>query len=179
LVKIVKASGRCQRGYVAKHWGLEGPQGATGPAGGPTGPAGPAGATGATGATGADGATGATGATGVGATGPTGATGLDGPTGPTGATGAAGTGVSGWEIVEDGGTPSNGNSPKNDSAACPAGKVAVGGGYTVTFAAAGNDADVSVSASYPSSATTWQVNAAENAPAGNWSLEAYVVCATE
>ena len=151
--------------------GAQGPAGADG-ATGPIGPQGPAGADGATGPqgaigppgpAGADGATGPQGA--VGSQGPPGAAGATGPAGPagpagaTGATGAAGpAGPAGSQLVT--GTPATSavNAAQNTlvtaTAACPAGKVVLGGGAHITTTATQKSRALLVS-SYASNATTW------------------------
>jgi Collagen triple helix repeat (20 copies) len=109
--------------------GPAGPAGADGPAGpaGPTGPAGPAGATGPQGPAGAQGPAGPQGETGA-----TGAPGLPGAQGPPGPAGPAG-GLLGYELVQVVNEPvfsvnMNTTAP-SVIAWCPAGKVAVGGGF--------------------------------------------------
>ena len=177
--------------------GATGPAGTDGATGatGATGPAGTDGATGATGATGAigpkwdTGDTGPTGATGAigpqgltGDTGPAGtngtngtdgtpgATGATGPTGPQGTPGINGTnGVSGYEIVTTT-SASNNTNPKTQSATCPNGKQAIGGGFSASQNGGANS-------SFPSSATAWS---AQYTVSGNptWTLSTYVICAT-
>ena len=67
------------------------------------------------------------------------------------------------------------STPKSAIAACPAGKTVIAGGARVTGAAA---TDVSVTESYPSSATQWTALAREvNAIGTTWALTTYAVCA--
>jgi hypothetical protein len=73
------------------------------------------------------------------------------------------------------GTPSasNATDSKTVTATCTGGLSALGGGFVIT-----GSADVTASASYPSSATVWTVTAAETDPvSANWSVTAYVICA--
>lgn len=154
--------------------GPEGPQGVAGAAGltgppGPMGPVGPAGPEGAQGAAGVPGAAGPIGPAGPagpegaqgaqgpqGTSGPAGAMGPMGPIGPMGPAGPQGVpGVSGYEVVA---TPVvsvtvNGNQTTTLSAACPAGKIAVGGGFDYS----GNVAPITPVASFPAAADTWRV----------------------
>jgi hypothetical protein len=81
--------------------------------------------------------------------------------------------VSGYERVSGTATAFDGSSPKNATAQCPAGKVVVGGGYSVT----GLD-DFSVTANGPSTDSTWSVIAAENGGNPTWSLQAFAICVT-
>ena len=150
--------------------GIQGPQGVPGATGTP-GPKGDTGATGATGTQGPQGVPGATGTPGPkGDTGATGATGTQGPpgtngtAGAAGATGAAGTagaagkdgtngvnGVSGYEVVTRQYTPFKSGAPGGYLdlvAACPSGKVVVGGGYAIQLLD-------TIHGSYPSSNMTW------------------------
>lgn len=68
---------------------------------------------------------------------------------------------------------------KSAEALCPAGKQAIGGGARVN----GELQDVAVTGSNPASVGTtrtgWQAFArdVDNAPTGNWSIEAFAVCA--
>ena len=129
----------CKSNETVLDWSQSGPAGATGP----TGPSGPPGAIGATGANGGNGATGVTGATGAngatgaaGATGPNGATGAIGATGPTGASGATGPAGSldTTQIVSQPvDVPPHVVSPAvHQDAICPAGMIAVSGGYFIS-----------------------------------------------
>jgi hypothetical protein len=70
-------------------------------------------------------------------------------------------------------SPNNGTSPKTVTATCPNGKVVLGGGGRISGAAG-----LSITASYPSSNTVWTVTAERHSGSGNWSVRAYVVCAT-
>lgn len=152
-VSTVSGGGETERGAE----GPPGPAGPVGPAGpegpvGPQGPAGVAGATGPTGPAGADGPAGPTGPAGpAGATGPQGPAGAQGPAGPQGEAGAAGApglpgaqgpagpagpagGLLGYEQVQVMNEPAFPTVNMNATAPsviawCPAGKVAVGGGF--------------------------------------------------
>jgi len=105
-----QATAGCLKPETAISWNQIGPQGEQGIQG-PVGPQGIQGPTGVAGQTGA-----------------TGATGPAGPIGATGATGATGASAgSGYQIVS--GSVSRPNAITAASATCPAGKVAVGGGY--------------------------------------------------
>ena len=96
-----------------------------------------------------------------------------GPQGPAGPQGPPG--MSGLQPIFTTGA-SNSTVTRTLSAACPAGKTAVGGGGAVVPA---NQAGVAITSSYLANATTWSVNAREVvATAGNWSINAFVVCAT-
>jgi hypothetical protein len=74
---------------------------------------------------------------------------------------------------------SNSEVAKSAEALCPSGKQAIGGGARVN----GNLQDVAITGSNPSSSgntrTGWQAFArdVDNVPGGNWSVEAFVVCA--
>ncbi|HEU4463205.1 MAG TPA: hypothetical protein VFR75_11490 [Solirubrobacterales bacterium] len=74
---------------------------------------------------------------------------------------------------------SNNEVAKSAEAVCPAGKQAIGGGARVN----GSLQDVAVTGSNPASSgatrTGWQAFArdVDNVPAGNWSIEAFAVCA--
>lgn len=74
---------------------------------------------------------------------------------------------------------SNNEVAKSAEALCPTGKQAIGGGARVN----GSLQDVAITGSNPSSSgstrTGWQAFArdVDNTPTGNWSVEAFVVCA--
>jgi hypothetical protein len=70
-------------------------------------------------------------------------------------------------------------SPKVVTADCAVGKSVLGGGYIVD-AATGDVAKVTVSWDYPSDGDTWTVAAGENDDddVGNWSIQAFALCAT-
>lgn len=125
-------------------------------------------ARGAKGATGAAGAAGPAGATG--ATGPAGSTGATGATGPTGPTGA--TGLSGYERVQGAVVNTTPLASNTATATCPAGKVVVGGGFTM----GANDAFMTES--YPSSTTVWTVKVFTSATFSAYQLTAYAICVT-
>ena len=172
--------------------GAAGPKGDTGAVGpkGETGAAGPKGDTGATGPKGDAGATGPKGDTGaVGPKGDAGASGPQGPTGEAGSPGAIGPmgpigpqgiqgmpGVSGYEVVF---TPFtsftvNGNQTVALNATCPAGKVAIGGGFDLS----GNTPPLSPVASFPFSADTWRLLVRlSQISAATFQVRAYAVCA--
>jgi len=175
--------------------GAQGPQGPVGPTGpqgqqGPTGAQGPQGATGATGAKGATGADGAAGPSGP--QGPVGATGPQGPQGATGAQGVAGSaGPTGTQGVPGpaGATGSTGAegpaghdgtlagvvtvTTSGNTAMCPTGKVALGGGGATT--AGGSELTTSVPIlSTDGQPRGWTVQQSSGTPDG---LTAYVICA--
>ena len=152
----------CKSNETALDWNAQGPAGATGPQG-PQGAAGPTGATGPQGPTGATGASGQTGPKGD--TGPAGATGSQGPkgdTGPTGATGAQGpAGPAGslntTQIVSQPvDVPPHVVSPAvHQDAVCPAGMIAVSGGYFIINL--DPNAPPTALISWRPSLNTWQV----------------------
>ena len=74
---------------------------------------------------------------------------------------------------------SNEGNSKTVTATCPTGKVALGGGFVVTTAG-GNAAEISIVRSFPSASDVWTVEAREDNDfdVDNWSLQAYVLCAT-
>ena len=165
--------------------GPVGPQGEVGPAGpaGPTGGVGPQGEVGPAGATGAIGPKGDTGATGPkGDTGATGATGAQGPMGPQGLMGPLGPqglpGISGFQIAGNSATVSvPGNSTTTLAATCPAGKIAITGGYDSSTG--GGTFAVSPVASYPSAPDTWRVTLRVSgiSSAVVVTLRVYAICA--
>ena len=183
--------------------GADGPAGPQGPAGangqdgaagapgsvGPPGPQGPAGTNGADGAAGPQGPIGPQGPAGTngvdGAAGPQGPAVVMGPQGPMGLTGApgptgpAGTGATGFERVVGTATASDATEAKTATATCPAGKVAVGGGYLAS--ATSGLGELAVIANRPTSDTVWSVSATQDSRAGlgNWSLQAFAVCLTQ
>ena len=156
-----KASARAKSGWLVA-------LGANGKFPVSVGQVGPEGAKGAPGSDGAAGAKGATGATGA-----KGSTGPQGPAGPQGTKGA-----SGWEYVVVGRTlPGNpSHTPNSWNANCPAGKKALGGGWTV-----GSGADpthIRVFQSGPAGeATGWTVYAVNDASAGV-SVYLWAICST-
>ncbi len=164
--------------------GPPGPQGPTGPRGsdgaaGATGPAGASGADGATGATGPAGPTGATGPAGpAGATGATGATGVTGATcadGATGATGATGAdGVSGWERITSTLTVAS-KTTSQSTVVCSSGEKVLGGG--ATSPSGGDDEDIDLVASGPSSDTQWEVRI-NNDSKDSVTYTSHIICAT-
>jgi hypothetical protein len=58
--------------------------------------------------------------------------------------------------------------------ACSGGKKALGGGGIVVNNGSGT---VSITSTYPSADDTWSVTADRQSGNGNWTLQAYVVCA--
>jgi hypothetical protein len=161
-VRVVANTNQCSAQVeTALTWnqqGVPGPQGTIGPAG----PVGPAGATGDPGPAGVQGPAGPAG--GAGAQGPAGPAGSAGPQGPVGAQGPQGpSGPAGAsslntttifsELVD---VPTKVASPAiKADATCPAGTMAVSGGYFI-----GNlnpDAPPTVLASWRPNLTTWEV----------------------
>ncbi len=115
LLRVVAAGEECRTSELAVQWSQRGPQGEQGPQGlqGPIGPQGPKGDPGDKGDTGSQG--------------PKGDKGDRGDVGPQGQPGPAG-GVAGHEIVSmDKWVPSLQSAQV--TAACPAGKKVIGGGY--------------------------------------------------
>lgn len=100
-----------------------------------------------------------------------------GPQGPAGPSGPAGPpGLSGYQTVFATGA-NNSASYKSLDATCPSGKRALGGGVAITPAAA--TTAVAVTRTYLSGTSTWETAARETATfAGNWMLNAVVICAT-
>jgi hypothetical protein len=157
--------------------GAAGPQGLAGVAG-PQGERGLAGAQGEAGAIGPQGPAGPQGQAGpqgvAGAQGPAGVQGPLGPIGPAGPQGAAG--VSGLEVIVSALTTVsiNGNQTTTLMAACPAGKVAIGGGFDYS----GNVAPVTPVASFPAAADTWRVMIRlSQIGAATFQGRAYAICA--
>jgi hypothetical protein len=171
--------------------GAPGPRGEAGAAGAPgaagaRGPAGLPGADGAQGARGDAGATGPQGAAGAqglqgpqglaGATGPQGEPGVQGPMGlqgPAGPQSAAGT--TGYLVVNASASVYiNGLQTTTQEAVCPAGKVAVGGGFDVS----GTGLPLQALASFPVASDTWQVKIRlGQTPAASFDVHTYVICA--
>ena len=100
-----------------------------------------------------------------------------GLTGATGVAGPAGTGATGYERVVGTATAADTTDNKTATATCPAGKVAVSGGY-LTAAAAGLG-ELTVYANRPTSDTVWSVSAVVDQGQRTWSLQAFVVCLTQ
>jgi len=146
--------------------GPEGPEGPAGPAGGPAGPQGPEGPEGAVGPQGPAGPVGPAGADGA-----DGEDGAQGPAGPTGATGAVGpAGVSGYELATNQ-AGFSGNGAKSVSVSCPAGTVALGGGYQSTV-------PVNVSASSPTGGGAgWTVTVNRTSGKGSFTVTVTATCA--
>jgi hypothetical protein len=195
-----KASAKCPTGQTALHWakqGEPGPKGDPGDPGGPKGdtgaqgPVGPQGDTGAKGNKGDDGDQGPKGDTGsqgpVGPQGDTGVTGTAGPQGDTGSQGPQGdtgqqgpqgdTGPAysiGYQRVSGTTSSTNNTTPKTATATCPAGKVAVGGGWASTI----TNGELSTTVSRATSDTVWTVTVYtdNSGDAGNWNLTAHVIC---
>jgi hypothetical protein len=99
-----------------------------------------------------------------------------GPAGPSGPAGPAGPpGASGLQTVF---TTSavNSTTTRTLTAVCPSGKVAIGGGVSVTPSTV---TEVGLSTSYLANPTTWTASAREiDATASNWGLNVVVICAT-
>jgi hypothetical protein len=76
-------------------------------------------------------------------------------------------------------TTSNGQTA-TATAACPAGKLAVGGGGAITNPTSGSIGELSLIASSATSNTVWTVVSAVDAAngVGSYTLTAYVVCVT-
>lgn len=108
-----------------------------------------------------------------GATGATGPTGPQGPLGPVGPAGADG-GLVGYEIVTAASVPIAGSDfDVSGSAACPAGKVAVGGGLTLGDPAGG----VLVAESHPTAGgASWALTVVNFSDQAN-SMTPYAICA--
>lgn len=102
--------------------------------------------------------------------------GPQGPAGPAGPAGPQGPpGIGGLQAVYTTGAASS-NTTRTQTASCPTGKQAVGGGATILPA---NVADVALTSSYLANPTTWTTSAAEtDATAAGWSLNTVVICAT-
>ncbi len=161
--------------------GADGPQGAVG-AKGDTGEQGFQGDAGPQGITGADGPQGATGATGAtGAKGDTGATGATGATGPAGANGTNGTngtngGLSGYVVVTSAAVSTTSALPITNTATCPIGKKAIGGGYSEST---GNGLHVFIDgpATVNSANDSWLIRA-ERIQSTNATFTVSVICVT-
>ena len=101
-----------------------------------------------------------------------------GLTGATGPTGPAGTGATGFQRVVGTATATDATVPKTATATCPAGKVAVGGGYVA--ATATEVGELTVFANRSTSDTVWSVSATvDSGPNLLWSLQAFAVCLTQ
>ena len=103
-----------------------------------------------------------------------------GPVGPQGAAGPQGPqgipGVSGYEVLATALTTVslNGNQTTTLNAACPAGKIAITGGFDFS----GNVASVTQVASFPPAADSWRVMVKlSQVGAATFQGRAYVVCA--
>ena len=100
-----------------------------------------------------------------------------GPQGPAGAAGPQGPpGTSGVQQISSTG-PSNSTGPKSFQVDCPSGKRALGGGGTLT----GTTTNTFLTTSRPSDSGTGWVTAGRESSggnAGNWAVQAWVVCAT-
>ena len=101
------------------------------------------------------------------------------PAGPAGAAGPAGPagppGLSGLQPVFTTGAAAS-TATRTLTAACPSGKVAVGGGVSTTPV---NIAAVAITASYLANGTTWTASAREIVATGaNWGINVVVLCAT-
>lgn len=155
-LRMVESDEDCGLSESPVEWGIVGPEGPQGPEGptGPQGPVGPQGPQGPAGPQGADGATGATGAQGA-----------EGPQGPAGPSA-----LSGYEVVTKFEANGLGKTDEIVKVYCPAGKLAVGGGFSVSPMVG------RVERSHPlTDGTGWHVyiiNLGLNSP----SVGAYVVC---
>ncbi len=109
--------------------------------------------------------------------GPAGPQGEKGDKGDQGETGPAGTpgtnGVSGWEKVVSA-SENDTTDAKTQTATCPAGKKAVGGGYMINSSAH----TFYPTANYPSADDTWSVTVERSTGTSAWSLTAYALCLT-
>jgi hypothetical protein len=104
---------------------------------------------------------------------PRGAQGPAGPAGPAGPQGAPG--LSALQAVYTTGAASSA-ATRTQTAACPSGKQALGGGATILPA---NAPDVGITTSYLANNTTWTATAQElDSTAAGWSLNTVVICAT-
>jgi hypothetical protein len=101
--------------------------------------------------------------------------GAQGPAGPAGVAGPQGPpGLSALQPVYTT-SASNSTASKSLTAACPSGKLAVGGGAAIVPA---GTADVAITSTYLANNTTWTSAAQElDATAASWSLNAVVLCA--
>ncbi len=72
----------------------------------------------------------------------------------------------------------NDDNTKTATATCTGGRILVGGGALVT-ATSGDVGHISMTASYPSSATVWTATGHEGIGwlVGNWSIQAFALCA--
>lgn len=186
----------CSKGDVEVSWNQEGPAGPIGPQGlqgvqgeqgpqgepgqtGPQGPAGPQGEPGPKGDTGEAGPAGAQGEPGP--AGPAGPTGAQGPAGPQGPQGPAGPpGLSDIEVVKVTNVKGPVDYFTTVVAHCPAGKVAISGGFEQT-----KTDGIYVQYSKPiidqvsGLPTGWTVHAEMTSLVfiGNWEATAYAICA--
>jgi len=144
VARIVGASARCRRSESAIAWNGQGARGAAGEPGaaGPQGPAGPAGP--------------------AGQTGPAGPAGPQGPAGPPG----TGGGLSGAHTLVATFTADG----ADHTLSCPAGELAIGGGFQVTRAT------IVTSVPFANPSTGWTVNAVPAGLAPN-TVTAVVACA--
>jgi hypothetical protein len=65
--------------------------------------------------------------------------------------------------------------PKTATVTCASGQKALGGGGIITNNGTGT---VSLTTSYPSADDTWSVTGDRQSGSGNWTLQAWAVCAT-
>ena len=154
------AGDACRSNETAIQWNQAGPQGPAGPQGsaGPAGSAGP-----------------------VGPQGPAGPEGLAGAQGPAGPAGPGG--ATGYEVVRANGE-FNSADFKAQSATCPGGKKAVGGGGSTSFGTGLSyvESNVAIHRSAPfttnSDNDSWLVHAVETTPddLSTWRLSAYAIC---
>jgi hypothetical protein len=170
--------------------GSAGPQGPAGPKGdkgdaGPQGNKGDDGPQGLKGDAGPKGDTGPQGLMGLqgpqGPTGPKGDAGPQGPQGPKGDTGPAGAtgpaGLSGLQVISVS-SASDSTSPKNVTAPCTGGKVAIGGGAEIVSGNGSGSNVASIIRSSQSSDMAWAASASEFFVTSNaWALKTTVICA--
>lgn len=117
-----------------------------------------------------------------GETGAQGGPGVKGDKGDTGATGAIGpqgvqgpTGLSGYEQVVGGGSTAQAGQTTRLTVTCPAGKNVLGGGYSNPDAKGTSN---TVLASFPASATTWEVQIFNASGSSSFSVRPFAICAT-
>lgn len=160
-LRLVADAGACGKSEFSVEWNKQGPAGPQGPQGpmGAPGPAGPQGD--------------------PGPQGPQGPEGPQGPAGPTGPAGPAGGIAGAHQVFELGALDSN--SPKGAEVMCPAGEVALGGGYNFGVTAANMPIAMHMSLPITDGSGTpvgWRVEGVEVvATADAWRPVVSVVCA--
>jgi hypothetical protein len=102
--------------------------------------------------------------------------GLQGPAGPQGPAGVSGLQVVSV-LVPVSAFGVNGNASVSGTAACPAGKVVLSGGFSATFAGGGN---LLAAASYPDTASSWRVTLRNTSitAVSSVTFTVYAVCAS-